>query len=109
MNDVVVLGITRDDIVALGLLIADGFLCVVNIILLLLGNLFWLLLALLLMKHCKTSFLSLDLCKDWLQAFGGISFNKKNYMETIYSGISTLTDCYYLRPRELMISAQYSF
>ncbi len=36
-------------------------------------------------------------------------FNKKNYMETIYSGISTLTDCYYLRPRELMISAQYSF
>ena len=36
-------------------------------------------------------------------------FNKKNYMETIYSGISTLTDNYYLRPRELMISAQYSF
>lgn len=35
-------------------------------------------------------------------------FNKKNYMETIYSGISTLTDSYYLRPRELMISAQYS-
>lgn len=36
-------------------------------------------------------------------------FNKKNYMESIYSGISTLTDSYYLRPRELMISAQYSF
>ena len=36
-------------------------------------------------------------------------FNKKNYMETIYSGISTLTDSYYLRHRELMISAQYSF
>lgn len=36
-------------------------------------------------------------------------FNKKNYMETIYSGISTTTDSYYLRPRELMISAQYSF
>ena len=36
-------------------------------------------------------------------------FNKKNYMETIYSGISTLTDSYQLRPRELMISAQYSF
>lgn len=36
-------------------------------------------------------------------------FNKKNYMETIYSGISTLTDSYYLRPRELMISVQYSF
>ena len=36
-------------------------------------------------------------------------FNKKNYMETIYSGISTLTDSYHLRPRELMISAQYSF
>ena len=32
-----------------------------------------------------------------------------NYMETIYSGISTLTDSYHLRPRELMISAQYSF
>ena len=31
-------------------------------------------------------------------------FNKKNYMETIYSGISTTTDSYYLRPRELMIS-----
>lgn len=30
-------------------------------------------------------------------------------METIYSGISTLTDSYHLRPRELMISAQYSF
>ena len=36
-------------------------------------------------------------------------FNKKNYVETIYSGISTLTDSYHLRPRELMISAQYSF
>ena len=36
-------------------------------------------------------------------------FNKKNYMETIYSGISTLTDSYHLRPRKLMISAQYSF
>lgn len=36
-------------------------------------------------------------------------FNKKNYMETIYSGISTLTDSYYLRHRELIISAQYSF
>ena len=80
MNDVVVLGITRDDIVALSLLIADGFLCVVNIILLLLGNLFWLLLALLLMKHCKTSFLSLDLCKDWLQAFGGISLSILQYL-----------------------------
>ena len=30
-------------------------------------------------------------------------------METIYSGISTLTDSYQLRPRELMVSAQYSF
>ncbi len=36
-------------------------------------------------------------------------FNKKNYIETIYSGISTLTDSYQLRPRELMITAQYSF
>lgn len=36
-------------------------------------------------------------------------FNKKNYVETVYSGISTLTDSYHLRPRELMITAQYSF
>ena len=36
-------------------------------------------------------------------------FNKKSYIETVYSGISTLTDSYHLRPRELMISAQYSF
>ena len=36
-------------------------------------------------------------------------FNKKSYVETTYSGISTLTDSYYLRPRELMITAQYSF
>ena len=35
-------------------------------------------------------------------------FNKKNYMETIYSGISTLTDSFHLRPRELMIPAQHS-
>ncbi len=36
-------------------------------------------------------------------------FNKKNYIETTYSGVSTLTDSYQLRPRELMITAQYSF
>lgn len=36
-------------------------------------------------------------------------FNKKNFVETTYSGISTLTDSYHLRPRELMISVQYSF
>ena len=36
-------------------------------------------------------------------------FNKKSYVETTYSGVSTLTDSYYLRPRELMITAQYSF
>ena len=36
-------------------------------------------------------------------------FNKKNYVETTYSGISTLTDSYQLRPRELMVTAQYSF
>ena len=36
-------------------------------------------------------------------------FNKKNYIETVYSGISTQTDSYHLRPRELMIAAQYSF
>ena len=36
-------------------------------------------------------------------------FNKKNYIETTYNGVSTLTDSYQLRPRELMITAQYSF
>ena len=36
-------------------------------------------------------------------------FNKKSYVETTYNGVSTLTDCYYLRPRELMLTAQYSF
>ena len=36
-------------------------------------------------------------------------FNKKSYVETTYSGVSTLTDSYYLRPRELMLTAQYSF
>ena len=36
-------------------------------------------------------------------------FNKKNYVKTVYSGISTQTDSYHLRPRELMITAQYSF
>ncbi len=35
-------------------------------------------------------------------------FNKKNYVKTVYSGISTLTDSYHLRPRELMITTQYS-
>ena len=35
-------------------------------------------------------------------------FNKKSYVETTYSGISTLTDSYRLRPRELVLSAQYS-
>ena len=52
MNNVVVLGITGDDIIALSLLVADSLLCVMNIILLFLGNLLWLLLTLLLMKHC---------------------------------------------------------
>lgn len=36
-------------------------------------------------------------------------FNKKSYVETTYSGISTLTDSYRLRPRELMLTAQFSF
>ncbi len=36
-------------------------------------------------------------------------FNKKSYVETTYSGVSTLTDSYQLRPRELMVTAQYSF
>ena len=36
-------------------------------------------------------------------------FNKKNYVKTVYSGISTQTDSYHLRPRELMITAQSSF
>ena len=35
-------------------------------------------------------------------------FNKKNYVKTVYSGISTQTDSYHLRPRELMFTAQYS-
>ena len=35
-------------------------------------------------------------------------FDKKSYAETTYSGISTLTDSYRLRPRELVLSAQYS-
>lgn len=36
-------------------------------------------------------------------------FNKKSYVESTYSGVSTLTDSYQLRPRELMLTAQYSF
>lgn len=35
-------------------------------------------------------------------------FNKKSYVETTYSGISTLTDSYILRPRELKVTAQFS-
>ena len=35
-------------------------------------------------------------------------FNKKSYVETLYSGISTVTDSYQLRPRELMLTAQFS-
>ncbi len=35
-------------------------------------------------------------------------FNKKNYVETTYSGVSTSTNSYQLRPRELMITAQYA-
>ena len=80
MNDIVVLGIARDDIIALSLLVADSLLCVVNIILLFLGNLLWLLLALLLMKHCKASFLTLDFCKDWLQCIGGVSLSILQYL-----------------------------
>ena len=34
--------------------------------------------------------------------------NKKNYVKTVYSGISTQTDSYHLRPRGLMFTAQYS-
>ena len=36
-------------------------------------------------------------------------FNKKSYAETTYSGIGTFTDSYTLRPRELMLSTQFSF
>ena len=36
-------------------------------------------------------------------------FNKKSYAETTYSGVSTLTNSYELRPRELMLTAQYAF
>ncbi len=35
-------------------------------------------------------------------------FNKKSYVETTYSGVSTLTDSYRLRPREFMLKAQFS-
>lgn len=35
-------------------------------------------------------------------------FNKKEYIVTNYSGISTITNTYNLRPRELMLSAQLS-
>lgn len=35
-------------------------------------------------------------------------FNKQSYVETVYSGISTLTDSYILRPRELKVTAQWS-
>ena len=80
MNDIVALGITGDDIIALSLLIADSLLSVVNIILLFLGNLLWLLLALLLMKYCKTSLLTLDLCKDWLQTLGCMSLSILQYL-----------------------------
>ena len=45
-----------------------------------LSNLLWLLLALLLMKHCETSFLSLDFCENWLQCISGISFSIFQYL-----------------------------
>ena len=35
-------------------------------------------------------------------------FNKKDYVVTTYSGISTTTDSYVLRPRELVLSADFS-
>ena len=80
MNNVVVLSIARDDFVALSLLIADGLLCIVNIILLLLGNLFRLLLVLLLMENGKASFLTLDFCKDWLQCFSSVGLSIFQYL-----------------------------
>ena len=80
VNNVVGLSIARDDFVALSLLIADGLLCIVNIILLFLGNLLRLLLALLLMKHCKASFLTLDFCKDWLQCFSCVGLSIFQYL-----------------------------
>ena len=35
-------------------------------------------------------------------------FNKKNYVQTTYSGVSTMTDSYQLRPREFMLKAQFT-
>lgn len=35
-------------------------------------------------------------------------FNKKTYEETTYSGIGIFTNRYWLRPRELMVTAQFS-
>ena len=35
-------------------------------------------------------------------------FNKKDYVVTTYSGISTTTNSYVLRPRELVLSAEFS-
>ena len=80
VNNVVVLSIARDDFVTLSLLIADGLLCIVNIILLLLGNLFRLLLVLLLMEYGKASFLTLDFCKDWLQCFSSVGLSIFQYL-----------------------------
>ena len=35
-------------------------------------------------------------------------FNRKQYVRTTYSGISTSTSTYYIRPRELVVSAQFN-
>lgn len=35
-------------------------------------------------------------------------FNKKDYVVTTYSGVATTTNCYVLRPRELVISAEFN-
>ena len=35
-------------------------------------------------------------------------FNKQAYEETIYTGIATSTTSYLLRPRELILSAEFS-
>ena len=36
-------------------------------------------------------------------------FDKRNYIETSYSGIGVFTNSYELRPRELIISCEFSF
>ena len=42
--------------------------------------------------------------KAWLRNL----FNKKDYVVTTYNGIATTTNSYVLRPREFVVSAEFS-